>query len=212
MPLVPAEWNVVVNGHWNRGILTPSGISHRLFQLPPNTALQIEVPLDAIGPYRVLYDNVVVMAGSNQLIVEASICDMGTLEKALVVAHRAVQDLPETPVTAAGYNIRYQGQSTDPGLQPLLAALESAVDLRLAETSASVQGRGLVRTLAWEGGKINLGLGWDAPEILKVQFNFERIGTREEMMAWLQRPIGQVKEKVRSLVLNVLGLPREMLP
>ena len=53
MLLEPGDWNVVIVGHWNRAILTPQGIATRLLQLPPETEIGIEVPMDAIGPYRV---------------------------------------------------------------------------------------------------------------------------------------------------------------
>jgi hypothetical protein len=53
MPLKPYDWNVVVLGHWNQAILTPQGIAERLFQLPSETEIGIEVPMDAIGPFRV---------------------------------------------------------------------------------------------------------------------------------------------------------------
>ncbi len=44
MPLEPGEWNVVILGRWNRAIPTPQGIASRLFQLPPETEIGIEVP------------------------------------------------------------------------------------------------------------------------------------------------------------------------
>src|SRR6516165_8300462 len=70
MPLVPCEWNVVVMGRWNRAILTPQGIATRLFQLPLNTSIGVEVPMDGIGPYRVSHDRLVVMVSEAWLIVE----------------------------------------------------------------------------------------------------------------------------------------------
>ena len=45
MPLEPYDWNVVLLGHWNRAILTPQGISERLFQLLSETEIGIEVPM-----------------------------------------------------------------------------------------------------------------------------------------------------------------------
>ena len=70
MPLEPYDWNVVVLGHWNPAILTPQGISERLFQLPTETEIGIEVPMDAIGPFRVSLGDLAVMVTEAQLMVE----------------------------------------------------------------------------------------------------------------------------------------------
>src|SRR5438128_129219 len=109
MPLETYDWNVVVLGHWNRAILTPQGIASRLFQLPPETEIGIEVPMDAIGPFRIANGDLTVMVGTSQLMVEARENNFSSLERAMRVARRAMENLPETPVVAAGFNIRAQG-------------------------------------------------------------------------------------------------------
>src|SRR5262245_15714431 len=109
MPLEPYDWNVVVLGRWNRAILTPQGIASRLFQLPPETEIGIEVPIDAIGPFRVSHGKLTVMVSEAQLMVEARENNFPSLERAMRVARRAMEDLPRTPVFAAGFNIRVQG-------------------------------------------------------------------------------------------------------
>src|SRR5437867_4460257 len=102
MALIPADWNVIVIGRWNRAILTPQGIVTRLFQLPPETDVGIEVPMDAIGPYRVIHDGLVVMVSSSQLIVETQEHSFPSLQRAMHIASRAMTSLPETPMRAAG--------------------------------------------------------------------------------------------------------------
>src|SRR4051812_23085230 len=109
MPLEPYDWNVVVLGRWNRAILTPQGIGSRLFQLPPETDIGIEAPMDAIGPYQVSHDDVTVMVSGAQLIVEARENNFPGLERAIRVARRAMESLPETPVVAGGFNVRVHG-------------------------------------------------------------------------------------------------------
>src|SRR5437016_1158114 len=113
MPLEAYDWNVMVLGRWNRAILTPQGIASRLFQLPPETEIGIEVPMDAIGPFRVSHEDLTVMVGGSHLMVEARENDLPSLERALRVARRAMESLPETPVVAAGFNIRAQGAGED---------------------------------------------------------------------------------------------------
>src|SRR4051812_42213395 len=119
MPLEPGDWNVVVVGRWNRSILTPQGIASRLLQLPPGTEVGIEVPMDAIWPYRVSYGDLVIMVSEQQLIVEAAENSFPSLQRAMRVVYRAMQNLPETPVFAAGFNIRCKGSVEDETLAPL---------------------------------------------------------------------------------------------
>src|SRR5262245_52697535 len=70
MTLESYSWNVVIAGYWNRAILNPDGISTRLFGNAPGTPIEVEVPLDAINPYRVTIQDVTVVAMSNRLTLE----------------------------------------------------------------------------------------------------------------------------------------------
>src|SRR5262245_33422873 len=124
MPLEPFDWNVVVLGHWNRAILTPQGIASRLFQIPSETEIGIEVPMDAIGPFRVSHDNLTVMAGGGRLTVEARENNFPSLERAMRVARRGIVSLPETPLLAAGFNIRARGSGEGRRLSPLIEATQ----------------------------------------------------------------------------------------
>src|SRR6266478_1019531 len=124
MPLEPYDWNVVVLGRWNRAILTPNGIASRLFELPPETEIGIEVPMDAIGPFLVSHGDLTVMVGGAQLMVQATENNFSSLERAMRVARRAMEKLPETPVVAAGFNIRAQGSGEDGHLGPLIEATQ----------------------------------------------------------------------------------------
>jgi hypothetical protein len=210
MPLEPCDWNVVVVGRWNRAILTPQGIATRLILLPPETEIGIEVPMDAIGPYRVRHRDIVVMVSSAQLIVESTENNFPSLQRAMRIAYRAMESLPETPVFAAGFNIRCQGTGDDGRLAPLITATESNWDQAFVRSGYPILRRDVTWVADWQNGKISVNLTRDLNEhLLRVHLNFDRGGTREEMMTWLARPIEEVKDQVRRIFTGVFNLQVE---
>lgn len=205
MPLNPGIWTVVVIGGWNRAILTPFGILTRLFDMPgSNVEANVEVPLDAIGPFRVHQSNLVVMAGNNSLIIEVADRNYDGLARGMAVAKRAVDTLPETPVIAAGFNIRYESEEM---IQCLWDATRSELwDDRILAAGHSMSSRTIARAIPWKEGKILVNLETQDPSTAKLDFNFERRGNRIELMEWLGRPIAEVREQVECILLNVIRL------
>lgn len=211
MPLTPLDWNVIVIGRWNRAILTPAGIATRLFELPSGTEMDIEVPMDSIGPYRVGHDHLVVMVGNTQLRVEVTPNDFPSLQNAMRVAYRAMNSLPETPVTAAGFNIRCSGESSDARLASLVEATQLRWDQQFAAMGYHIVRRDVTWVVEWEGGKISVNLAREqADSRFRIAMNFERIGIRQDLMDWLARPVEQIKEQVRRVLLDVCALPIEV--
>src|SRR5437660_12912199 len=100
----------------------------RLYQLPPETEIGIEVPMDAIGPFRVSHGHLTVMVTGAQLMVETEEDTFPGLERAMRVARRGMESLPETPVAAAGFNVRAQGSGEDGNLGPMSAATQRTWD------------------------------------------------------------------------------------
>ena len=117
MPLTPSEWNVVVLGRWNRAILTPSGIAKRLFCLDEETPVEVFVAVDALVPPQVKYGGTVVVAGEDRLIAQPETPDFSALAGAMTIARRAMEELPETPVIAAGVNVKYTSKEPIEALQ-----------------------------------------------------------------------------------------------
>jgi hypothetical protein len=210
MPLEPRDWNVVVIGRWNRAILTPQGIASRLFQLPPETEIGIEVPMDAIGPYRVSHGDLVIMVSSTQLIVEATENNFASLQRAMRIAHRAMLSLPETPVFAAGFNIRCQGSGEDDLLAPLLAATELRWDQQFVQAGYPISRRDVTWVVDWQDGKISVNLVRDQHDrLLRVNLNFERAGNRDHLLAWVARPVEEVRVQTQRIFTDVLNLQME---
>lgn len=121
----PFDWNVVVVGAWNVAILTPGGVAKRLFRLPPGTPVEVQVPLDAPhAPMQVKRGGMVVAVAPSgmQLTVGPEQSAFSGLQEAAEIAARAIEDLPETPVRAAGVNIRYRFDSIPDQLQSAIGA------------------------------------------------------------------------------------------
>lgn len=147
------NWNVAVLASWNLAILTPRGIAERLFGLEPGTPVEVRVPLDGRNPFQVHHDGLVVVASENQLLIEPDVCDFESLHRAMQLGARALQQLPETPCVAAGYNLRFKA---DPVPDALLDLLASDLDNRLADSGHVLTMRR--RAAAWPHNEGSLRL------------------------------------------------------
>jgi len=210
MPLEPYDWNVVVLGHWNPAILTPNGIAERLYQLPSGTEIGIEVPMDAIAPFRVSHEDLTVLVGGGRLMVEARENSFASLERAMRVAHRALVRLPETPVVAVGFNVRAQGSGEDGSLDPLIEATQLLWDDQFEHAGFPLSRRDVTWVADWPPGKISVNLSReDHDRVLRVNLNFERVGNLLELKDWLARPIGEVREHAHRIFAAVFALREE---
>jgi hypothetical protein len=200
MPLTPYSWSVIVAGRWNRAILTPHGIAARLFKLPPETPLEIEVPIDSLGPYRVTHNGLTVIATTMHLIVEPQRQTYVDLARAMEIARIAVQDLRETPVAAVGINVRYSTTEASDSLRQLTG---HAWDADLSDQQFEIQKRVLSRSVQWEQGVVNMIVTQQATEF-QLEFNIER---RSQVVAehaeWLRRGINEIEDLVCRLLLTM---------
>ena len=213
MPLEPLDWNVVVIGRWNRAILTPRGIAKRLFDLAEGTKVEIGMSVDAVGPYRVRHENMTVMVDEYRLIVEPRESDHKSLEAAMKIAWRALDQLPETPVAAAGYNLRFRCPLDSEAAKPLVESTELLWDGRFAESGYKVLNREVTWTVGWDAGKIRANLTRDQ-EARETQLglNFERSSAEiEDLKFWMEMPIERIIEQQGRLFGSIFCLRAETL-
>ena len=202
MSIEGTNWNVVVAGYWNPAILTPSGIAHRLFGLAPGTPVLIEVPVEGLAPYRVKHENLTVTAELGRLVISADTPRYELLERAKQIAAKAVEGLPETPLTAAGYNVRVK--VSDPG-DDLFMGAQSSVDASLSDAGFAIESRGLRRALKIGDGVLNFTL--QQGEDVTVELNFHRQShDRDDLVNWLRYPINKVEEDVALILEKVLRI------
>jgi len=200
MNLEPFDWNAVVIGYWNPAILTPRGIGRRLFELDENAPLMVEVPLDGLAAHRVRYDDLTVIPETERLVVHADDPKWGHLDRAREIAARAIESLPETPLNAAGFNIRVRIKEPSDGL---LTVLTSGVDDLLSDAGFAISSRSLRRSLKHQDGVLNLNI--HGAQELRVEINFHRKSSkRKDLTSWLRIPIGDVEDAVERIFKKVL--------
>jgi hypothetical protein len=198
--LRPADkkWTAVVLGGWNRSILTPAGISRLLFDLPPETELTIEVPMNAHAPPRVSHEGRAVIASDDRIVVEATENTFASLVAAMVVARRAVDGLPLTPLIAAGFNVHYQA---DADIEPLTRLFSVEWDRRIPN---EVRSRAAGRGVAWNGGEINMSALQRPDRTFEVGLNFNMTSTSSAALsAWLGTAEGDIRNQAESMIRSI---------
>jgi hypothetical protein len=216
MSLIPTDWNVVVLGYWNRAILTPSGIATRLFGLDAGTPVEVLIAIDTVLPHQIKHDGITVVAGSDRLIVQPEQCDFAKLQRAKEIADRALDKLPETPVIAAGINIKYVCQEPLETLQRVTR--NEWWDEQLSDNRYEIIGRSLSRTLKFNDGQINLSVTEESDGKFVTQFNFHRGSgnvsdlrycNASDLRSWLATPIDSIESAVRRIVCDCMQLNLE---
>lgn len=207
MPLIPNDWNVVVVGHWNRAILSPAGIAKRLFGLAAGTPVQVLVPLDVVAPYHVRHENITVIPGSDRLIVAPVHDTFENLIEATVVTRRALEDLPQTPVFAAGLNLTYKSDAEVVVLRQVTA---SQWDDRLSDKNFVIASRSVVRSVKWRDATINVTVTVEPTGASSVTFNFDyKSLSSEAIRKWLDLKSDEIKEQVDLILFETLTLSPE---
>jgi hypothetical protein len=204
MPMVPGDWSVVILGAWNRAILTPAGISKRLFELPEGTQIEVSVPLDVMAPLRVKHRDVSVIAAAECLIVMPSKSTFPNLEIALEVASRGLSKLPETPVSAAGINLKYKSKKP---VKALAKLVESPLDLAFAEQDVVVTSRSLLRSVKWKQGEVRIAISQESDQSYSILLNFHmEADSTGKLKDWLSVSMDEASSEVDMILFDFLGL------
>jgi hypothetical protein len=181
----PFSWNAVVIGAWNLAILSPDGIRRRLFELPDGIPIELELAVDRPGQFRVGYEGMLIAPTSTSLEVAPRVFDSPGLTRACNLCSRALESLPETPVSAAGVNIRYRLSEVPNSLIDLVHA---PIDSVLSDADFSVRDAVTKRVLDLSPGIVNLEITRLESGGGAVEFNFHRdSAVHTELRGWLQR-------------------------
>ena len=169
MPIVPEEWSVVIIGALESG--HPDSIWDRQapFDLPVGTQVEVHVPIDVLAPFKVRHEGIDVMAGHDRLIINPEKCDDPNLSKAMRIAQKALKELPETPVSAAGFNFKFKSKKS----VPVLAAVVSHdVDWEFADHNLPVLSRAITRFAKWREGEIRLTVSQESDQSYEILLKF----------------------------------------
>lgn len=149
----PADWNVMVLGAWNAAILTPAGITRRLFKVDPKTPMTVEIAMNQPGSFRVIHDGLIVDPTGGRLMISPKLCTLPELARAASLVETALSVLPETPVAAAGVNMIYALDSVS---EPLRDLLSEKFDRDLSEAGYSISQYSSTKTVTYQDGRSTL--------------------------------------------------------
>lgn len=193
----PAEWNVVVTGHWNLAILTPGRVGRKVFGLPEQTPIEVLVQLDNPSPYQVRHNKVIAVPGSNQLILQTMEHTSECLQYAIDCSKRAVEALPETPLSACGINFRYQSEACPTNLAALISCESETI---VSDLGRRIVGRRRGESLEYGDGRLNVIIDVATEGATEITFNFERAGPMVHIAEWLSQDIEPMQTLVASIM------------
>lgn len=195
-------WNTVVAGKWNPAILTPKGIAEHIFNKTDDTPIEVLVPLDAMGPPRVRIEGFFVSANFDRLVIDCEKNNWESLEKSRDYCCNAINALPKTPVSAAGFNIRYEIEEPTDGF---LELLKPPLDDSISDNQIEIVKRETRRALVWKGGTINLHIVKQKSSNYIILLNFDMKSIDNiSLKDWLNIPIETVKAMTKTIMCSVL--------
>ncbi|MDY6951012.1 MAG: hypothetical protein SWE60_05840 [Thermodesulfobacteriota bacterium] len=205
--LNPVLWNTVILGNWNPAILTPKGIAKHIFDLPDETPFEVLVPVNAMGQPKVKINGFLVSADFDKLVIDCEKHDWDSLEKSRDYCIGAMNSLPVTPVSAAGFNIRYEME--DPS-EDFMELLRPQLDARISDNHLKMVARQIRRSIAWNDGNINLHMTRQEGENYRILLNFhKKSNDRNVIEKWLSTPIEEARKIAQTLICSILELCEE---
>ncbi len=199
----PFDWNVVVAAYWNRAILTPNGIAKRLFKVDVGTGMEVFVPVDLLEPPQVKYEGITVRVEDRRLVITANQGSYQALSKAMEMGRNALESLPDTPVLAAGFNVRLKAVDRYEEIEQLVASPE--IDGSLSDKGYEILDRMVSRRIRLQNTVFDKGvvtLALDAQEeTTKLELNFHR-DSRDprELVDWLNASASDVGNAIESVL------------
>ncbi|MGB5158409.1 hypothetical protein [Desulfobacterium sp. N47] len=205
--LKPIGWSAVVAGKWNPAILTPKGIAEHIFNKTGDTPIEVLVPLDAMSPVKVKIEGLIISANFERLVIECENNNWESLNKSREYCRKAIESLPKTPLSAAGFNIRYEIEEPKP---EFLKLLEPQIDDKISDNSLIILEREIRRSLSWKEGNINLHIVTQEPDRCIILLNFDRKSADNSILTdWLSISIEDVLAITKKIMSSVLKICTE---
>jgi hypothetical protein len=187
MSLTPFNWSVVITGRWNPSILTPGRISEKIFGLPKGQGIEVLVPIDGISPYQIRHpkQNITFIPNNERLQIGLGKMNLETLGHAMNAGVKVLEWLPETPVSAAGFNVCFH--TTSPDATELSILANKYFDDSVSDLGQTIMSRQIIRSLAHGEGVVNITLSSDKPDYFEISCNFHRASTvTADLIKWLK--------------------------
>ena len=162
------------------------------------TKLKVGISVDGIAPCEIQDENgeITVIPEFNLVRFELAKPEYPMLGKAMEMGVNLLEALPETPLIAVGYNIRYRSDQPEP---TFLALTATPLESKLAGQEKVVRTENK-HSMSYEEGLLNLLIS-EAKDSCSVQLNFHKDSENcEDLISWLKRPIGDIQRRVDSML------------
>lgn len=202
LPGTPVDWNIVIAGAWNVAILTPEGVARRLFNLEPGTPVEVQVAVDVGAPIRVRHENIIVQPSPTSLVITPQDPTPEALANSVTIATRALKSLPETPMSAAGLNLRFLFDQIH---DSLIEVGKSVIDDKLPDAGYEIVEKMLKRRIVWQDGVLNLEISEREDSSGLIVFNYHRNSNLPlELNGWLESHEAMVKNcaSIRQILME----------
>lgn len=199
MKISPCNWSVAIVGQWNTAIFTPNIVAEKIFNLPTGSPIAVEVALDAVSPYRIKHSqhSLVFMARRDRLEIEVADNQIQTLQKSMEIAKNCLDWLRNTPVEAAGFNLRYKMDELGDACDKLV---NIDADSRFSDAGIPIVNRAFHRCFEFNAGQLNFEVSTDSDANVFVLLNFHRSSrSPDDLIAWLEQPIDGVTQEVKKI-------------
>ena len=162
---------IVLAGSWNTKVFAPAWIGNdRLTKAPE---LRIEFAL--VGhefDRRFLFDNLALAVSERRLSVTPAALTVDNLRRAEEVARKILEELPHTPLTGVGVNLRIV--LTEP-VDKILELFELQDRNHLSDNGYVVEFSKILRRLGKDGMSFNLSQSLDSSGSVILEFNYQLV-------------------------------------
>lgn len=158
------------------------------------------IDLGRMSGYKVAYQGISIGLEYDKLTIEV---DPGqnnyeSLAKALKLARKTLDSLPQTPISAAGINVHFVEDGKD---ETLNRALDGGWKVRLEAAGYTAKGLAIVRTVGFMEGSANLTISQIKDDDIQVFVNFERHSEDlPEIRKWVNIPVEDIQKIVDQLL------------
>lgn len=195
------ECTIVILGQWNTRVFSPQWVGQNLFHTE-----QIESELfvsPTTTPIRYTHNNILLLPGSDRLIIGAKNLENETLELAETIAKTALELLIHTPVMALGVNF---GFSENENLENVINIFQLDDNNRLSDANCEILGTEITRKINIEKTLMNLKLSHEGDQVnIHANYHFNIISAADAIEK-LNGKFVQFKDAALELLNNVYDL------
>jgi hypothetical protein len=131
------------------------------------------------------------------------------MQKAMDIAKKSLEDLPETPVSAAGYNFKFKSNRHIPALAE---AVDHRLDQTFSDSDYTVLTRAISRSLKWKNGEIRVIVSQEEDNAYSVLMNFHMgSDSTDTLKEWLSVPIADARKHIEKILFQCLGISEGMI-